>query len=69
MKKAELMVAVEAGGMFCVGVFLSGRVDTISVRDKATGGRRDAYVVKEIIITDTDPMVVRLLKKTASKNW
>lgn len=58
MKTSELMAHVNAGGIVCVGVFLSGRCETISVRDKATGGRRAAHVVKEICLTDNEPVVV-----------
>jgi len=60
MKQAQLVEMVMAGGIVCVGNYLSGRLETVSVRDKANPGgpRRSAYVTKEIIITDTDPIVI-----------
>lgn len=58
MKLNELTAAVESGGIFCCGTFLSGRADTINVRDKQSGGRREMVVVREVLITETDPIAV-----------
>lgn len=58
MKQVELVNQVMAGGIYCVGSYLSGRADTISIRDKSTGARRPAVVVRETIITDTDPIII-----------
>jgi|ERR1035441_351502 exosome complex RNA-binding protein Csl4 len=67
MKKAELVTAVEQGGIFCLGSFLSGRAEEIQVRDKQTGGRRAAGVVREVMITDTEPVVISRWMKDGEK--
>ena len=67
MKQSELMAAINAGGVFCIGTFVSGRCDTISVRDKASGQRREAHVVKEVIMTETEPAVVSRWLKDGEK--
>lgn len=58
MKQAELTQAVLNGAILCVGSFLSGRADTIQVRDKQTGGRREMVVARCIILTDTEPVTI-----------
>lgn len=67
MKQAELNTVVNSGAIVCVATFLSGRCETISIRDKQTGGRRAAHVVKEICLTDTDPVVVSRWLKDGEK--
>jgi len=48
-----------AGGIMCVGRYLAGKVEQTSVRASEAGGpRRTAYVLRETIITDTDPVVI-----------
>lgn len=58
MKKAELLDFVNKGEVVCVGTYWSGRLDKTSIRDKTSGARRDAYVVRETIMTDKDPLSV-----------
>lgn len=66
MKQSEVLANVMAGGIFCVGTYLSGKLDTVSMRDKQNPGgpRRTGYVAKETIITDTEPVIIsRWLKE------
>lgn len=60
MKKAELMQLVESGAIIVVGDYWGGRVDKISVRDRQNPGgpRRDAYVTRETVLTDKEPVAV-----------
>jgi len=58
MNAVQLQEQVMAGGVYCVGTYLSGRADTISIRDKTTRERRSAVVVRETIITDTEPVII-----------
>jgi hypothetical protein len=67
MKKSELLTVVESGVMVCVGTFVSARLETISVRDKTSGSRRAAYVEKQIIMTDNEPVVVSRWLKDEEK--
>lgn len=71
MKQADLVNQVLAGGIYCVGTYLSGRADTISIRDKTSGARRPAVVVRETIITDTDPIIISqwLPDNAKAENW
>lgn len=65
MKKAELAQAVERGEVVCVGSYWSGRIDKTSVRDKKDpkGQRHDAWVTRETIMTEKEPIsVTRWLK-------
>jgi len=53
----------------CVGTYHAGRLDKISVRDgKNPGGpRREAHVSKEIVMTDTDPIIISRWLKDEEK--
>lgn len=63
----QLMDAVKSGGVFCVGTFLHGRADAIMIRDKTSGQRRESFVIRETIITDTDAIAVTRWMKDGEK--
>lgn len=58
MKNTELMAAVNAGGIFCVGTLLNSRIDKIQIRDKTSGQRRDSFVFRAVVITENDAVTV-----------
>jgi len=58
MKENQILAAVMAGKVVCVGTYLSGKAETLSVRDKTTGGRREMVVTRELIITDSEAIPV-----------
>ena len=53
-----MMAAIDAGEIILKAKYWSGRLDTVSVRDKATGGRRTSYAVRETVLTAIDPIMV-----------
>lgn len=67
MKQSELMASVNAGGLFLVATFVSGRVESITIRDKKTGQARGANIIKEIVMTDTEPCIVSRWMKDDQK--
>lgn len=71
MKTTDLNHNVLAGGIFCVGQYLSGRAETVNIRNKTDGTRRPAGVVRETIITDTDPVIISrwLPDGEKAENW
>jgi len=58
MKSSELQQLVLSGKIVCVGTYLSGKCDEISLRDKQSGNRRAAAVSREVVITETEPLTV-----------
>jgi len=60
MKQAELVKLQDAGEITCQGMYWSGRLDKTMLRDKQNpgGARREAYVVRETIMTERDPISV-----------
>jgi len=58
MKENQILAAVMAGKVVCVGTYLSGKADTINVRDKKTGAAREMVVTRQILITETEPIAV-----------
>jgi len=63
MTQKDVLVAFDKGELLCKGVYWSGRIDTISFRDKKTGNARTAHVCREIVLRESDNIVVsRFLK-------
>jgi len=58
MKKAEVVGALEKGEILMQGLYWGGRMDVITMRDKATGNRRTAYVLKETVMVEKGPVAV-----------
>lgn len=58
MTQKEMAAMVEMGGVFATGSYWSGRIDTLSLRDPKTTERRVAYVTREVILGDADPIPV-----------
>jgi len=72
MTKAEVMKMVEGGAIVCVGMYWSGRLEKITMRSTVEGGpRREAYVAREIVMTDKDPIVISRFLPDSEKpeNW
>lgn len=67
MKQAEVQKVLDNGKVVMFGTYWSGHLEGIMVRDrtKENGPRRQSYVAREIIMTETDPVIVqRWLKDT-----
>lgn len=60
IKAVDLTKALESGKIAMVGTYWSGRIDVVNVRDKANPGgpRRQSHVVRETVMTETDPVTV-----------
>ena len=59
------MAAVNSGKIICVGMYWSGKVETIDIRDKKnpSGPRRTFHIARETVLGENDPLTVsRFLK-------
>lgn len=69
MKNQDLTPALLSGKIMCVGTYLSGKIENLTVRDKANPGgpRRAAHMVREVVITESEPIVVTRWMKDDEK--
>jgi len=59
MKETELLTYLKKGELLLVGTYWSGAVEPIQMRSEERGGpRRTAYVVRQTVMTDKDPITV-----------
>jgi hypothetical protein len=58
MKQAELAQALDKGEIIMKGIYWTGEVQTITMRDGQSGKRREAHVVRETVMRDKGSTVV-----------
>jgi hypothetical protein len=58
MKQAEVNVALANGEILMQGMYWGGRMDTLTLRDKTSGAKRTAYVLKETVMVEKGPVSV-----------
>lgn len=57
MTLKEMTALVLAGKPVLAGMYHSGKIDEVPIRDKQTGNMRKGFVRREVIITDQDAIV------------
>lgn len=60
MKQAEVQKVIDSGKVVMTGTYWSGKLDTIMIRDrnKEGGPRRESHVAREVVMTETDPVII-----------
>lgn len=61
MTQTQFDKLLNDGNVVLLGTWWSGRIETISMRDKtagANGARRTAYVLRQTVMTEKDPIPV-----------
>jgi len=58
MTQKEMLARLMRGEVALIGSYWAGKEEKIYIRDKTTGKGRDAYILRETLLTDADPVAV-----------
>lgn len=68
MTQTQLAKMIDDGAIVVKGTYWSGRIDTITMRSRTEGGpRREGHIIRETILTDTDPIIISRFMRDEEK--